>query len=88
MLAGHSSGDGVNPELYVDTALRERIIEFANFVLRLRDGHAVTRNDYHLASRGEKFRLLLRARRCARAGLLSSPLPRLVPGRMRRIIRL
>ncbi len=44
-VAGHAAGDGVNAELHVDAAFGEDVVEFADFVLRLGDGHAVAGND-------------------------------------------
>src|SRR6266436_4831305 len=52
-VAGHASGDGVNAEGDVDAALGERVEKFAHFVLRLRNGHAVARNDDHFVGGGE-----------------------------------
>ena len=52
-VAGHASGDGVDAEVYVDAALGERIVEFADFVLRLRDGHAVSGDDDDFAGGAE-----------------------------------
>ena len=52
-VAGHSSGDGMDAEVDVDAALGERIVEFADFVLRLRDGHAVAGDDDDFAGGAE-----------------------------------
>src|SRR6267143_4612996 len=72
-VAGHASGDWMNAEADIDAALAESVEEFANFVLGLRDGHAVAGNDDDFVGGGEDsggfFRggafdgaLLLRAR--------------------------
>src|SRR6185437_8422046 len=44
-VAGHASGNGVNGEADVYALLGEAIVKFADFVLRLGDGHAVAGND-------------------------------------------
>ena len=44
-VAGHASGDGMDGEADVDALLGEHVIEFADFVLGLRDGHAVAGDD-------------------------------------------
>src|SRR6202007_2168729 len=46
-VAGHASGHRVNAEGDVDAAFGERVKQFADLVLRLSNGHAVTRNDHH-----------------------------------------
>src|SRR5580704_9547408 len=40
-------------EFYVHAAFAERVVKFADFVLGLGDGHAVSRNNYYLVSGGE-----------------------------------
>src|SRR5271163_4991822 len=40
-------------EFYVDAAFAEGVVKLADFVLRLRDGHAVSGNDDDFASGGE-----------------------------------
>ena len=52
-MAGHAAGDRMDAELHVDAALGERVVEFADLVLRLRDGHAVAGDDDDLAGGGE-----------------------------------
>jgi hypothetical protein len=44
-MAGHAPGDGVDFKAHVDAASCEHIVKFANFVLRLRNGHAITGHD-------------------------------------------
>src|SRR5262249_46498049 len=50
---GHATGDRMNRKLHVHAALGERIVEFAHFVLRLRDGHTVTGNDDNFVGGGK-----------------------------------
>ncbi len=52
-VSGHAPGHGMNAEAHVDAALGERVVEFAHFVLRLRHGHAVARNNRDLAGGSE-----------------------------------
>src|SRR4029077_8220425 len=51
-VAGHATGDGVNAEADVDAAFGERVEKFADFVLGLRDGHAVAGNDHDFVGGG------------------------------------
>ncbi len=60
-VAGHASGDGMNAELHVDAFFGENVVEFADFVLRLRDGHAVSGNDDHFVGGGKNRRGFFRA---------------------------
>ena len=46
-VARHASGDGMNTELNVDAFFREDVVEFADLVLGLRDGHSISRNNHH-----------------------------------------
>ncbi len=55
---------------HVDAAFGQGVVEFAHFVLRLRDGHAVAGNDNHFAGRGKNCRQLLPASRCVPDALL------------------
>ena len=66
-VAGHASGDGMDAEVDVDAALGEGVVEFADFVLRLRDGHAVAGNDDHFAGGGENAGGFFGAWRCGRS---------------------
>src|SRR5467141_4683605 len=43
-VARHASGNGVNGETHVHAALAQSIVEFADFVLSLGHGHAVSGN--------------------------------------------
>ena len=52
-MAGHASGDGVDAEGDVDAALGEGVVELADFVLGLGDGHAVAGDDDDFAGGGE-----------------------------------
>ena len=50
-MAGHAAGHGMDRELDFDAALGRACREFADLVLRLRDGHAVSGNDDHACAR-------------------------------------
>src|SRR5439155_4942553 len=52
-MPGHAPGHRVYAKAYVDAALTERIIELADFMLRLRDGHAVAGHDGYAAGGGK-----------------------------------
>src|SRR6266849_4847487 len=52
-VAGHASGDGVDAEADIDAAFRERVVQFAHFVLSLRDSHAVAGNHDDFVGGGE-----------------------------------
>ncbi len=52
-MAGHATGDGVDGEADIDAAFGESVIQFADFVLGLRDGHAVSGDDDDFAGGGE-----------------------------------
>ena len=52
-VAGHAAGNRVDGEFYVYAALAEGIEKFADFVLRLRDGHAVAGYDDDFVGGGE-----------------------------------
>jgi len=52
-------GHGMDRELHRHTPLRQRVEQFAHFVLRLRDRHAVARNDDDGARLFEQLRRAL-----------------------------
>ena len=60
------------PNLTSTPRLVERVVELADLVLGLRDGHAVARHDHHLAGRGEDRRRLLGRRALDRPRLLAA----------------
>src|SRR5260370_7854296 len=49
----HAPRHRMDSKLYVDTALRQCVVQLAYFVLRLRHGHSVARHDDHLVRRRE-----------------------------------
>src|ERR1700733_3681657 len=52
-VAGHASSDGMDGEADFDALFGEHVVEFANFVLCLRNGHAVAGNDDNFIRRGK-----------------------------------
>src|SRR5262249_20624461 len=58
-VSGHASSDRVDSEAYIDTTFGEGVIQLANFVLRLRDSHAVAGNDGDAAGSGKNRSSLL-----------------------------
>ena len=64
---------GWMPNVHVDAAFGEGVVEFADFVLGLGDGHAVSGNDDDFVGGGENCRRLLRAWRCAPVAASCAP---------------
>ena len=69
MWPGMRPATGWMANLHVHAALGQRVVEFADLVLGLGDGHAVAGNDDDLAGRREDGRRLLGAWRCDTAAL-------------------
>ena len=77
-VARHAAGDGVDRVLDLDALLLELVGEFADAVLRLRDGHAVAGHDDHLVRVREHRRDVVDARgadgpACRRRGTPPAP---------------
>ena len=68
-MPGHAAGDGVDRELDVDAALGQLIVELVHAVLRLRNGHPVTRNDDDAIGMGQHVGDILRRRALDGLGL-------------------
>ena len=58
-MARHAARDRVDAEFHVDAAFGERVVELADFVLRLRNRHAVAGNDDHFVGGSENAGSLL-----------------------------
>src|ERR1700722_2377326 len=69
-MSGHAAGDGMDGEFYVHAALAERVVKLADFVLGLRDGHAVAGNNNHFAGGAKNRRGFFGGGAADGAGLL------------------
>ena len=58
MWPGMRPATGMNAELHVNAAFGQGVVEFADFVLRLRHGHAIAGNDDNFARDGKNRRRL------------------------------
>ena len=67
----HAACDGMDREPHIHSALAESVIEFPHFVLGLRDGHAISRNDDNLIRGGQYCGRFFRSGATHRLGFLS-----------------
>ncbi len=71
-MAGHASGDRMDSEANFDSLFGQDVIEFADFVLRLRHRHTVTGDDDYFVGGSENRSGLLGCSAVHRPGFLSA----------------